>query len=156
MALSWRYFKEIRFLEIWFLPLAAADGDEFGGFMASSTDTGDRALLRLVWINLLANAAKYTGMRKQPRIEVAGTRKGTETIYSVADNGVGFDMQYAGKLFGVFQRLHAEEECPGTGVGLSFVQRIVNRHGDRVWAEAAVDKGATFFFALPIGNSPQS
>ncbi len=117
---------------------------------------GDRALLRLVWINLLSNAAKYTGTRKQPRIQVAGIRKDTETIYSVADNGVGFDMQYAGKLFGVFQRLHAEEEFPGTGVGLSLVQRIVNRHGGRVWAEGAVDKGATFFFALPIGNSPQS
>ena len=117
---------------------------------------GDRALLRLVWINLLSNAAKYTGTRKQPRIQVAGLHKGTETIYSVADNGVGFDMQYAGKLFGVFQRLHAEEEFPGTGVGLSFVQRIVNRHGGRVWAEGAVDKGATFFFALPIEHSRQS
>ena len=117
---------------------------------------GDRALLRLVWINLLSNAAKYTSTRKEPRIQVGGTHKGTETIYSVADNGVGFDMQYAGKLFGVFQRLHAEEEFPGTGVGLSFVQRIVTRHGGRVWAEGAVDKGATFFFALPIGNSPQS
>ena len=117
---------------------------------------GDRALLRLVWINLLSNAAKYTGTRKHPRIQVAGMHKGTETIYSVADNGVGFDMQYAGKLFGVFQRLHAEEEFPGTGVGLSFVQRIVNRHGGRVWAEGAVDKGATFFFALPIENLPQS
>lgn len=117
---------------------------------------GDRALLRLVWVNLLSNAAKYSATRKQPRIEVAGTRKGTETIYSVADNGVGFDMQYAGKLFGVFQRLHAEEDFPGTGVGLSFVQRIVGRHGGRVWAEGAVDKGAKFFFALPIGNPPQS
>ena len=117
---------------------------------------GDRALLRLVWDNLLSNAAKYSATRKQPRIEVAGTRKGTETIYSVADNGVGFDMQYAGKLFGVFQRLHAEDDFPGTGVGLSFVKRIVGRHGGRVWAEGALDKGAKFFFALPNGNPPQS
>ena len=117
---------------------------------------GDRALLRQVWVNLLSNAAKYSATRKQPRIEVAGTRESTETIYSVADNGVGFDMQYAGKLFGVFQRLHAEDEFPGTGVGLSFVQRIVSRHGGRVWAEGAIDKGATFFFALPIGNPPPS
>ena len=117
---------------------------------------GDRALLRLVWINLLSNAAKYTGTRKQPRIQVAGIHKGSEIIYSVADNGVGFDMQYAGKLFGVFQRLHAEEEFPGTGVGLSFVQRIVNRHGGRVWAEGSLDKGATFFFALPVEVLPQS
>jgi light-regulated signal transduction histidine kinase (bacteriophytochrome) len=117
---------------------------------------GDRALLRLVWINLLSNAAKYTGTRKEPRIQVTGIHKGTEIIYSVADNGVGFDMQYAGKLFGVFQRLHTEEEFPGTGVGLSFVQRIVTRHGGRVWAEGVEDKGATFFFALPIENSPQS
>ena len=110
---------------------------------------GDRALLQQVWVNLLSNALKYSGTVPQPMIRVSGHETGFETIYVVTDNGVGFDMQYYGKLFGVFQRLHSQEAFPGTGVGLAITQRIVNRHRGRIWAESKVDAGATFFFALP-------
>ena len=109
----------------------------------------DRALLKQVWTNLLSNAVKYSGKRQQPIVEVGGEEEGKEIVYWVKDNGTGFDMQYAGKLFMVFQRLHSESEFPGTGVGLAIVQRIVTRHGGRVWAEAQKDKGATFYFSLP-------
>ena len=111
---------------------------------------GDPRLLQQVWTNLLENALKYTDKAAQPRIEVAGEIVGTEAIFSVQDNGVGFDMRYYDKLFNVFQRLHSETEYKGTGVGLAIVQRVIARHGGRVWAKAEPGKGATFSFALPV------
>jgi signal transduction histidine kinase/CheY-like chemotaxis protein len=109
---------------------------------------GDPALLRQVWANLLGNAIKYTGHENRPVIEVIGIAANKENVYAVKDNGVGFDMRYYDKLFGVFQRLHSAEDFPGSGVGLANVQRIVARHGGRVWAEGKVGEGASFFFAL--------
>jgi light-regulated signal transduction histidine kinase (bacteriophytochrome) len=110
---------------------------------------GDPALLQQVWVNLLSNALKYSATRDHPVIRISGIDRASETVYIIADNGVGFDMQYYGKLFGVFQRLHSADEFPGTGVGLAISQRIVTRHGGRIWAEAVPDQGATFYFALP-------
>ena len=115
---------------------------------------GDPALLRQVWANLLSNAIKYSAPRgKQACIVVAGEKNGDQVHYSVRDNGVGFDMRYADKLFGVFQRLHAQDEFEGTGVGLAIVQRIINRHGGQVSATAEVGKGACFSFQLPINEA---
>jgi PAS domain S-box-containing protein len=109
---------------------------------------GDRGMLQRVWMNLLDNAIKYTAPKPDARIEIGATAGAGETIYFVRDTGVGFDMQYADKLFGVFQRLHGME-FPGTGIGLAIVKRIVTRHGGRVWAEGKVGEGASFYFALP-------
>ncbi len=114
---------------------------------------GDAAMLRQVWVNLLSNALKFTGRRERARILVTGQDADGEAVYAVRDNGVGFDMRRAGKLFGVFHRLHGAQEFAGSGVGLAIVQRIVKRHGGRVWAEARADEGATFSFALPMRRS---
>jgi light-regulated signal transduction histidine kinase (bacteriophytochrome) len=110
----------------------------------------DRALFKQALTHLLSNAFKFTGLSTSPVIVIGGETRSDETEYFVQDNGVGFDSQFADRLFGVFQRLHGSEHFEGTGVGLSIVQRIIHRHGGRVWAEAAVDQGATFHCTLPV------
>ncbi len=110
---------------------------------------GSFPMVRQVLVNLISNAIKFTRCRTRAVIEIGGRRRAGELLFYVKDNGAGFNMRYADRLFGVFQRLHPQEEYEGTGVGLAIVQRIVHRHGGRVWAEGEVDRGATFYFTFP-------
>jgi signal transduction histidine kinase len=116
----------------------------------------DRAMLRQVLENLIGNAFKYSTRSEQPAIEIGARSIAGETVIYVRDNGVGFEMQYAGKLFGMFQRMHAEAQFPGTGVGLAIVKRLIERHGGRIWAEAEAGHGATFFFTLEQAQAPKA
>ena len=125
-----------RAIEFVVLPLPPADGDT--------------AMLRQVWLNLLGNAVKFSRRRPLAHIEVGGRAEGREIIYWVTDDGAGFDVQFSDKLFGVFQRLHRQDEFEGTGVGLAIAQRILQRHHGRIWGEGEPDAGATFRFALPV------
>jgi signal transduction histidine kinase len=139
-----------------FAPECAGRGVEWQIGNLSSAEC-DPALIKQVFVNLLSNAVKYTGKRERAVIQVGQTRQNDERVIFVRDNGVGFEMQYVGKLFGVFQRLHKAHEFEGTGVGLAIVQRIIRKHGGRIWAEAELDQGATFFFTIgsPENNTSQ-
>lgn len=110
---------------------------------------GDLLQLGLVVQNLISNAVKYTEKKNKRTIDIGSYPENGETVFYVKDNGAGFDMRYADKLFGVFQRLHKDNEYSGTGIGLATVRRIINRHGGRTWAEGELDKGASFYFTLP-------
>ena len=111
---------------------------------------GDATVMHQVWCNLIGNALKYSARRTQPHVTIGGRVDQDVAVFQVKDNGAGFDMRYADKLFGVFQRLHHSEEFAGTGVGLAIAQRIIARHGGRIWAQSAPDCGACFEFALPL------
>jgi light-regulated signal transduction histidine kinase (bacteriophytochrome) len=123
---------------------------QIGGLFSAKCDPG---LMRQVFVNLLSNAVKYTGKRERAVIQVGQMVQNGQRVIFVRDNGAGFEMQYVGKLFGVFQRLHKARDFDGTGVGLAIVQRIIRKHGGRVWAEAELDHGATFFFTLGSPNN---
>jgi serine/threonine protein kinase len=127
---------------------AATVADDLHRWLAGEPTHGDARLLGVVLDNLLGNAWKFTGRQETARIEFGAVPIDGQTAYFVRDNGAGFDMTYCGKLFGAFQRLHSASEFPGVGIGLATVQRIIRRHGGRVWAEGAVDQGATFYFTL--------
>ncbi len=133
----------------------ASDSERNIKFTVNSIPPGyaDRALIKQVLINLLSNAAKFTKYKDTAEIVVGGNADKNEIVYYVKDNGVGFDMAYYDKLFGVFQRLHSTDQFEGTGVGLATVQRIIHRHGGRVWAEGKVNEGATFYFSLPLSHT---
>jgi light-regulated signal transduction histidine kinase (bacteriophytochrome) len=113
---------------------------------------GDASLLKQVFTHLLSNAFKFSARTKNPIIEIGARPGNREHTYFIRDNGIGFEMQFAQRLFGVFGRLHPEEEFEGQGLGLTIAQRIIQRHGSRIWAEAEVNKGATFFFTLPAAT----
>ena len=109
----------------------------------------DQSMIKQVFINLVSNAVKFTGKKREAKIEIGYQSEKDQYVIYVRDNGVGFNMKYVGKLYQVFQRLHSEAEFKGTGIGLANVQRIINRHEGRVWAESTLGKGATFYFSLP-------
>ncbi len=113
---------------------------------------GDTSLIKQVWINLISNAIKYSGQKNSIQIEISAYQEDNMIVYSVKDYGAGFDMQYYDKLFGVFQRLHSQEEFEGTGIGLAIVEKIVHRHQGTVWAESELNKGTSFYFSLPTTN----
>lgn len=119
---------------------------KFSGLLPAFADS---TLLEHVMINLISNALKYSSKSKKPVIAITSKKEKGFTVYAVHDNGVGFDMRYEHKLFGVFQRLHSAEEFPGTGVGLAIVQRIIQKHKGKIWAEGIVGEGASFYFSLP-------
>ncbi|MGA2407259.1 MAG: ATP-binding protein [Bacteroidales bacterium] len=110
----------------------------------------DSTYIKQVWINLISNAIKFSSFKKKPEIKIGGYTEKEFHVYYVNDNGVGFNQEYAHKLFGVFQRLHKADEFEGSGVGLAIVQRIIHRHGGEVWAEGKENKRATFYFSLPL------
>ncbi len=110
-------------------------------------------MIRQVWVNLIGNAIKFTSRRELGEIEIGAQSSDGEQVYYVKDNGAGFDMRHAHRLFGVFTRLHSVDDFEGTGIGLALVQRIVGRHGGRAWGKAQVDRGATFYFTLPARKS---
>jgi light-regulated signal transduction histidine kinase (bacteriophytochrome) len=114
------------------------------------SSTADIRMMRQVWLNIISNALKYTQKNSVTKIEVSSYRESRRIVYSVKDNGVGFDMQYVGKLFGVFQRLHKVQDFEGTGVGLAIVKRIMDKHGGQVWVNSKINEGATFYFSLPV------
>lgn len=131
---------------------------DVGGMSTSNVDFklnalpeayADSALINQVWVNLISNAIKYSSKKDHPCIEVGAYSEGLEQIFYVKDNGAGFDMAFAGKLFGVFQRLHSAKEFEGTGIGLAIIHRVIDRHGGRVWADGKINEGATFYFSLP-------
>jgi light-regulated signal transduction histidine kinase (bacteriophytochrome) len=113
---------------------------------------GDRSLIKQVWINLISNAIKYSKYKEKTTIEIEAHQKKNLMIYHIKDQGAGFDMAYYDKLFGVFQRLHSQEEFEGTGIGLAIVQKVISRHNGTVWAESILNKGTSFYFSLPITN----
>ena len=110
---------------------------------------GDTSLINQVWINLIGNAVKYSKYKPKSIIEIGCNQKDDQTVYFIKDNGAGFDMKYYNKLFGVFQRLHGQDEFEGTGIGLAIVHKVVTRHNGSVWAESVVNEGASFYFSLP-------
>jgi light-regulated signal transduction histidine kinase (bacteriophytochrome) len=114
---------------------------------------GDQILIKQVWVNLISNAVKYSKHKPITKIEIGSTLKDNFVVYYVKDHGAGFDMQYYNKLFGVFQRLHSQEEFEGTGIGLAIVQKIVQKHEGKVWAESILNEGSSFYFSLPKINS---
>ncbi|MDF2437784.1 MAG: Phytochrome-like protein cph1 [Bacteroidota bacterium] len=129
------------------------ENEQSGRKIAFHLDTllpalADNMAIKQVWLNLVSNAVKYTRLKEKAIIEISSEENGDQIIYCIKDNGAGFDMRYADKLFGVFQRLHSDDEFEGNGVGLALVHSIISKHGGRVWAEAKVNEGATFFFTL--------
>jgi light-regulated signal transduction histidine kinase (bacteriophytochrome) len=136
--------------DVWFEVSSGAEQEDLHLIRGSLPKVwGDRALLRQVLVNLLSNAIKYSGNKPEQLIEISAQEHPHEVVYSVRDNGVGFDMRFYNKLFGVFQRLHTEKEFPGTGVGLAIAQRVIVRHGGRIWAESKLDEYTIFHFSLP-------